>query len=200
VKRLDVELFAGPVQKAPGDVLLLLLPEEERPLRGDAGIVDWRLAGQVSKLLTSGFCSGQFGEATLMPADARLAAGRVLLFGVGPLRALRGRGLERALTLAGTKLLGMRARTGVLALPEGLDLGGEAGPLLIGLGRAVAIAQGSAQLGVVVPESVQRGRILRRAWSKVTTELHALGVDVRLENRESRETAGGPRPPIEIAR
>jgi hypothetical protein len=200
VKRLDVDLFAGPVQRAPGDALLLLLPEEERPLRGDAGIVDWRLAGKISKLLSSGFCSGQFGEATLMPADARLAAGRVLLVGVGPLRALHGRGLERALTLAGAKLLGMRARTGVLALPEGLDLGGEAGALLVGLGRAVAIAQGGAQLGVVVPEAIRRGRALRRAWPKVVTELHALGVDARLENREPREAGGRLRPPIEVAR
>jgi hypothetical protein len=200
VKRLDVELFGGPVQRAPGDAVLLLLPEEERPLRGDAGIVDWRLAGHISKLVASGFCSGDFGEATLIPADARFAAGRVLVFGVGPLRALHGRGLERALTLAGAKLLGIRVRTGVLALPEGLDLGGEAGPLLIGLGRAVAIAQGSARLGVVVPEAAQRGRVLRRAWPKVVTELHALGVDAQLENRESRETTGGARPPIEVAR
>jgi hypothetical protein len=200
VNRLDVELFAGPVQQAPGDVLLVLLPEDERPVRGDAGLVDWRLAGKISSLVHSEFCSGRFGEATLLPADSRLGASRVLLAGLGSLDALRGRGLERALTLAGAKLLGMKAEAAVLALPEGIDLSREAASLLLGLGRALAIGHPGARLSVVIPDGARRGRLLRRAWPRVFSELQALGVEARLDGLESRGLPRGSHPGVEVAR
>jgi hypothetical protein len=177
VKRLEVALYGGPPQNAPGDVILVPLPENERPLREDAGIVDWRLCGEISRLISARFCSGTFGEATLLPAGGGLAARRVLLFGVGLLEALHGRSLERALTLAGAKLLEIRATSGVLALPEGLDLGRDARAILIGLGRAVAVVHGNARLTIVVPDSDRHGRALRAVWPEVCSELDRFGVE-----------------------
>jgi len=100
VKRLEIGLWEGSATHAPADALVVPLPEDERPLRGDAGRVDWRLSGQLSRLLLDGFASGRRGEAVLLPADARVASRRLLLAGVGPAAELPGRTLEHGLRAA----------------------------------------------------------------------------------------------------
>ncbi len=200
MKRLEVMLYDGPAQHAPGDAILVLVPEDERPLRQDAGIVDWRLGGEVSRLLGSRFCSGTFGEATLLPAGGGLAAWRVLLFGVGLVDALHGRSLERALTLAGAKLLEIRARSGVLALPEGLDLDRHARTILIGLGRAVAVVHGRAGLTIVVPDAGQHGRALREVWPDVCSDLDRFGVEGVLHDPGDAPPLAPESPPVVHAR
>jgi hypothetical protein len=64
---------------------LLVAPffADERPLRGAAGLADWRLCGRLSRLLAAGRVGGAFGEATLLPGQ-KLAFPRVVLFGLGP--------------------------------------------------------------------------------------------------------------------
>ena len=65
---------------------LLPIFEDERPLRGAAGLCDWRLCGRLSRLLRSKRASGARGETVLMPPGRRLGFGRLLLFGLGPSR------------------------------------------------------------------------------------------------------------------
>jgi hypothetical protein len=64
--------------------LLLPIFADERPLRGAAGLVDWRLCGRLSRLLRSSKASGARGETLMMPPGRRLRFGRLLLFGLGP--------------------------------------------------------------------------------------------------------------------
>src|SRR5687768_18415019 len=56
---------------------------DERPLRGAAGLCDWRLCGRLSRLLKKNKASGAKGETVLMPPGKRLRFGRILLFGLG---------------------------------------------------------------------------------------------------------------------
>jgi len=65
------------------DTLLLPIFEDERPLRGAAGLCDWRLCGRLSRLLKKNKASGAKGETVLMPPGKRLRFGRILLFGLG---------------------------------------------------------------------------------------------------------------------
>jgi hypothetical protein len=58
--------------------------EDERPLSGTLGLVDWRLAGQISKALASGFLTGRAGERALLATRPRLTFDRLFLFGLGP--------------------------------------------------------------------------------------------------------------------
>lgn len=64
--------------------LLLPIFSDERPLRGAAGLVDWRLCGRLSRLLRAGKASGARGETLMMPPGRRLRFGRILTFGLGP--------------------------------------------------------------------------------------------------------------------
>jgi hypothetical protein len=66
------------------DALVLSFFGDERPLRGVAGLCDWRLCGRLSRLLRAGRLSGLRGEVTLMPPPGgRLPFGRLFFFGLG---------------------------------------------------------------------------------------------------------------------
>jgi hypothetical protein len=57
---------------------------DERPLRGAAGLCDWRLCGRLSRLLRADRVSGREDEVVLLPpARARLPFSRLMLFGLG---------------------------------------------------------------------------------------------------------------------
>lgn len=70
--------------------------EDERPLRGAAGLCDWRLGGRLSRLLGARIgpqrddrgesikLRGGFGEKLLLPTGAKLPFARLVLYGLGP--------------------------------------------------------------------------------------------------------------------
>ncbi|MDB4977572.1 MAG: cytosol aminopeptidase [Myxococcaceae bacterium] len=101
------------------EVLCLPVFSDERPLRGAAGLVDWRLCGRLSDLLVRGELTGEFDQALLMPPpERRLAAERLLCLGAGARAALdepRLRALTRALV---GRVLALRVRTAAIALPH----------------------------------------------------------------------------------
>jgi hypothetical protein len=74
------------------DTLLLPIFEDERPLRGAAGLCDWRLGGRLSRLIKARRASGVRGETVMMPVGRRLRFGRLVLFGLG---GSRGYGEDR---------------------------------------------------------------------------------------------------------
>lgn len=61
-----------------------LLIGEERPLQGLAGLVDWRLAGALTRALSGGLYAAAPGEALLLPTAGRLRAARVVAQGLAP--------------------------------------------------------------------------------------------------------------------
>lgn len=66
---------------ASADALALFVGPE-RPLQGLAGLVDWRLAGALSRTLRAGHFLGADGEQLLVPTQGRLQPSRVFCFGV----------------------------------------------------------------------------------------------------------------------
>lgn len=66
--------------------LLLTFFADERPLRGAAGLADWRLCGRLSRLIQRGKLSGADGEKLLLPPGRRLPFRSILLFGLGASR------------------------------------------------------------------------------------------------------------------
>lgn len=69
------------------ETLVLPFFADERPLRGAAGLCDWRLCGRLSRLLQSSRVAGKSGETTLYPPNTtnvrRLPFQRLLLVGLG---------------------------------------------------------------------------------------------------------------------
>ncbi len=69
------------------DCLVLPVFRDDRPLRGAAGLVDWRLCGRLSKLLKTNRASADPGETMLLPPGRRLKFSRILWFGLGDAKA-----------------------------------------------------------------------------------------------------------------
>jgi len=186
VSRFELALYAGPVVYAPGETVLLLLPEDERPLRGDAGWVDWRLCGQISRRLLVGDLTGKLGEAALLPGREPLRATRLLLLGVGPCAGLVDGSLSRILKDAATRLRELRTRSALLVLPAGIDLEHCTLPLLTGLILGLAADPGREPFRLVVPDATPRARILEAALGELLPRARRSGMTLELGWLSSR--------------
>lgn len=72
-----------PVDKIIADLAIVPIFEDVRPLGGVAGLVDWRMNGQLSEFLLEHRFTGEFEEALLMPTRGRIKAKQLILLGVG---------------------------------------------------------------------------------------------------------------------
>lgn len=102
---------------AATEVLVATLAEDERPPHGVAGLVDWRHAGRVSRLIQSGFATGRLGEVLLLTGKPKLPFDKVVLFGSGPRAELDERVFRVVIDKMLDTLEGLRARTAVVELP-----------------------------------------------------------------------------------
>lgn len=65
------------------DCLVLPVFRDDRPLRGAAGLADWRMCGRLSRLLKTERATANAGETMLLPPGRRLRFQRVMWFGLG---------------------------------------------------------------------------------------------------------------------
>lgn len=90
---------------------------DERPLTGLAGLLDWRLAGRLSKLAKEGFLLGEVGEVLAAPARPRLPFDKVLALGLGPKSAFGDVTFRQVLERTMTALSGLPVKKAVIELP-----------------------------------------------------------------------------------
>lgn len=99
------------------EVIMAAVAQGEQPPHGLSGLLDWRLAGRISRLMERGFVTGAALEVTLVPGKPKLPFDKVLLFGVGA----RGDFSEPVYRAVVEKMLstleGLRARSAVVELP-----------------------------------------------------------------------------------
>lgn len=101
------------------EVLCLPIFSDERPLRGAAGLVDWRLCGRLSELLVRGDLTGDFDRALLMPPpERRLSTERIFCLGVGSRAELDEPRLRVLIKSLVDRVLALRVRTAAIALPH----------------------------------------------------------------------------------
>jgi hypothetical protein len=178
VSRLELSLFAGRAVDAPADTLVVPVPEDERPLRGDAGWVDWRLCGGLSEQLRTGYASGKLGEAVLLPGGPPLAAARVLMVGIGPAAEITGRPLLQAMRTVTQRLLTLRSSSAVLACPGSIDFEVDGVSLLRGIVHGLAAAEAPAVLKLVLADGLRREKTLLSALSEVVPGAQSWGIAV----------------------
>ena len=65
------------------DCLVLPVFRDDRPLRGAAGLADWRMCGKLSRMIKANRASAEAGESILLPPGRRLPFSRILWFGLG---------------------------------------------------------------------------------------------------------------------
>lgn len=105
------------LDKLKCEALALAFFEDDRPLVGTAGLVDWRLGGVLSKLLLRGRISGARGEVVLLPPRPRLPLHKLFLFGLGARSRFDAAAQRDAIELVLSTLARARVRTSAIALP-----------------------------------------------------------------------------------
>jgi hypothetical protein len=106
------------------DALCLFVGEDDRPLPGSAGYVDWRLCGSLSRILQSGFFVGAREDSLLLPTDGRFPVPRVFVIGLGQRRDLDDSSLGEALANAARVLAKAKVQGVALEVPGGGQLDG----------------------------------------------------------------------------
>jgi hypothetical protein len=159
-------------QAPPGDLLAVGFYADLRPLRGAAGLLDWRFDGRISALIVGGNLSGIDGEQLLMPSNDRLPWRWTLAVGLGPsaeldderaaraiqrtLHTMRGLGLGRlAVALPGRDVDRIPAKR---ALQLFLKESEEVSPGIVQEVTLVETTAGQKELGEVVRRRGQAPR------------------------------------------
>jgi hypothetical protein len=97
--------------------------EDDRPLVGVLGLVDWRTCGLLSRLVTRGRLRGRRGERLLVAARPKLSFEKLFVFGLGPRGEFDEAVFEEGVRAMADVLGRARVRACVCALPgrpEGL--------------------------------------------------------------------------------
>ena len=90
---------------------------DQRPLRGGAGLADWRLCGWLSNLLLASRATGEIGEAVLALTHGRLRAPRLLLLGLGSRTRFSAEVHHAAVQASLHRLLDLGASSAAIDLP-----------------------------------------------------------------------------------
>jgi hypothetical protein len=83
---MDVILSTEAIDLQECDVLVTGFFQDERPLRGSSGWMDWRLNGMLSRFLIEKRLTGDWQETTLIPSQRRVLPRMILLLGLGRVR------------------------------------------------------------------------------------------------------------------
>jgi hypothetical protein len=197
---LQIAVESLPVERVPAEVVVVTHFESDRPLRGEAGRVDWRLCGMLSDLLASGRLRGAAGDAALLPTFGRLRTPRVLVLGLGAAAGFGAVDVKNLARVAVVRLARLRVTTAALALPGHwtglLPAGPGAGAVVRGAVVGLEETGTSLRLRLLVPEGAAA-----RAAGGVDAAIRQLGetpVSVQLSGGEPGSLVGarGPASPV----
>ncbi|MCE9625602.1 MAG: hypothetical protein K8R69_09165 [Deltaproteobacteria bacterium] len=102
---IQLKITSDPIDEVENHLTMVLAYEDVRPLKGQAGMVDWRLNGSLSNLILKDRFNGKRGEALLMPLHGRLPAKELLVMGMGNHQDIQDQELPRFVSMILDKLL-----------------------------------------------------------------------------------------------
>ena len=105
------------LDEASSEVVVCCVWKDERPLTGLACLLDWRLAGRLSRLAKKGFLVGDVGEVLVIPARPRLPFDKLLACGLGPRARFGDQAFRTVLERILDTLTGLSVKKAVIELP-----------------------------------------------------------------------------------
>ena len=105
------------LDETPAELLACGTWKGDLPMRGLAGLLDWRLAGKLSKLLRESFFAGDRGDVLCVPGRPRVPFDKVLLFGLGDRDTWDERAFSTVVARVLDTLEGLQVRRAVVDLP-----------------------------------------------------------------------------------
>lgn len=102
---IQLKITSDTLDEVDSRLALVLSYEDIRPLKGQAGLVDWRLNGYLSELIQKRRYQGSLGEALLMPSQGRIAAQELMILGLGSQAQIHEPDIPRFVSLILDKVL-----------------------------------------------------------------------------------------------
>ena len=90
---------------------------EERPFKGLAGLVDWRMCGPLTRMALEGFITSNPGEALLMPGGGRIGVSKIVVLGLGSISTYKIKQARDAMMHMSRIIRQLKAASVVLELP-----------------------------------------------------------------------------------
>jgi len=115
---IQLKITSDPIDEVENHLSMVLAYADVRPLKGQAGMVDWRLNGALSELILKERFDGKRGEALLMPLHGRLPAKELMVLGLGDQREIQDQELPRFVSMILDKLLLKKDRSFCLSLSD----------------------------------------------------------------------------------
>lgn len=115
---MEFKVIAGPPEETAVDALVVFCREGDPDLRGLALEADQALEGHLSRILSSGEIKGQYGQVLTIPTFGRLAAGRVVLVGLGKPEDFVLDRVRGALGIAGRALRSALMKSAAISLED----------------------------------------------------------------------------------
>lgn len=195
---LALAVDALPIERIPADIAIVWAFESDRPLRGDAGRLDWRTCGALSRLLQRDVWHGAAAEAALLPSFGRARAARLVLLGLGSPQGFGTVDVKAATRDAVVRAGKLGAASIALSLPGHwrslVPEGPCAGAILRGAISALEESRSSMRLRLSAPDG-----LAPRVQGGLDAALRALGettVSVHLAGPEPVSLATARRPAI----
>ena len=161
------------------EVVVCGIWRDERPFTGLACLLDWRLAGRLSRLAKQGFLLGEVGELLVLPARPRLPFDKLLACGLGPRASFGDPTFRTVLVRIVDALHGLSVKKAVIELPgRGSESGGldaeHAAEIMLDV---VGEEERDALCFVELPDGQRR--IEKHAQERHRTALRAQGMSAR---------------------
>lgn len=109
------------IDELEAEALACCVFENDWPMLGLAGLVDWRLAGRLSLLAKAGFLTGKADEVVLVPLRPWLPFEKLLVLGLGPRASFGDAAARRATERLVATLDGLQVNQPVVELPGRAD-------------------------------------------------------------------------------
>ena len=105
------------IDTTSAEVIACSVFQDERPMRGLAGLLDWRLAGRLSALAKNDFLTGAEGEIVLVPGRPYVRFEKILVLGIGPRASFDDAVVRRVLGKLVSALDGLKVRRALVEVP-----------------------------------------------------------------------------------
>lgn len=115
---LNLKITSDTLDEVDAQLALILAYRDIRPLKGQAGLLDWRMNGYLSRLMMENKFSGILGEALLMPSGGRVAARELLVLGLGNFREIGDQNIPNYVSLILEKILRKKDKAFCLSLSD----------------------------------------------------------------------------------
>jgi hypothetical protein len=115
---IHLKITSDNLDDIDNDLALVLAFQDLRPLKGQAGLLDWRLNGYLSQLILRERFVGKWGEALLMPSNGRVGAKELLILGLGASQQVGDQNLPHYVSMILEKLLRKKNQSFCLSLSD----------------------------------------------------------------------------------